>query len=248
MYLAWFLLFSVPTQAADFVVAPDKSYVDIRVYKAGVASALAHNHVMRANKLTGTMAYDPADCGATRMNLVIDAASIAVDPDAVRRRYGMEPLDPDDVDAIRENMESEDQLNVKRYPRMTFTSTGAKATSTGALISGELTIRGVSKAVAVKAKISLDGPRLAGKARLRVRHQDFGFEPYSAMLGAIRNQEKIDLIIVLNAELKTPPAVSTPLAIPGGEVAGPSDRIEGKKRPKGPDTPSVMSRGGSVIP
>jgi len=153
------------------------------------------------------------------MNLVIDAKSIAVDPDAVRRQYGMDPLDSDDIEAIRENMESEEQLHVARYSQMKFVATAAEPTSTGAIIKGKLTIRGVSKQVAVKAKIALEGNRLIGNARLRIRHQDFGFEPFSAMLGAIRNQEKIDLIIVLNAELKTPSAASNLDAKPVGDVA-----------------------------
>lgn len=218
-YLAWCLLLASSAQAADFVVSPDKSYVDLRVYKAGIASALAHDHVMRAQKLAGTLNYDPADRGATRMSLVINARSIAVDPDAVRRQYGMDPLDPDDIEAIRENMESEEQLNVARYPQMKFVATSAEPTSTGARIKGDLTIRGVTRRVTVNAKIRLDGTQLRGNARLRIRHEDFGFEPFSAMLGAIRNQEKIDLIIVLNAELKAPTAATSAPDVPAVDIA-----------------------------
>ncbi len=87
--LAWGLLVAAlafPTWAAsaEYVLVPAQSELVVRVYKAGPAAGLAHDHVIRATRMRGTFTGDPAQpAGATGMP-TIDTAALQADEPALR--------------------------------------------------------------------------------------------------------------------------------------------------------------------
>ncbi|MCB9544637.1 MAG: YceI family protein [Myxococcales bacterium] len=208
------LALALALAAAPAAAAPvtyqvtDRTTVDVRIYKAGVASGLAHDHVLRAGQLTGTLVYDPAEKRLVSVRFTVDARSLQVDPGRVRHQYGLpDDVDDDDRAQIAQNMRGPDQLAVDRYPTMTFESTGATAAPDGRIeLAGRLTIRGQTRDVRLPVAIWATEERLQGKGELRIRHADFGIKPYEAALGAIRNQERIDLIFAVRAAAEAPPA------------------------------------------
>ncbi len=186
---------------ATLKLDPSRSALHARLYKAGVASGLAHNHVIAASAMTGSVTFDPEAPTAFSVEVTVPVASLRADDPRLRHQYGLtDEIDADDRATIEEHMRDEDQLDAKRYPTIRFVSTAVKATGAGAFaVEGDLTIRGKTRRVSLPVTAKLSAGGFEGEGKLRITHAQFGFEPYSAVLGAVKNQEKIDLILRLVA-------------------------------------------------
>ena len=93
-------------------------------------------HMMIANvkgefdKLKGTVFFDPANPGATKVDAVIDVASIST------------------RETDRDNhLKSPDFFDVEKFPEIKFSAQGASADGDGYKVKGDLTIHGVTKPV-----------------------------------------------------------------------------------------------------
>jgi len=138
---------------------------------AHTAATFAVRHLMIStvrgefSKVTGTLQFDEADITKSIVN-------VAIDTNTVNTR---EP----DRDA---DLRSDHFLDVKNYPTMTFKSKKVEKAGAGKLkITGDLTIRGVTKEVV----LDVDGPsapvkdpwgnqRMAISATTKINRQDFG--------------------------------------------------------------------------
>ena len=176
------LLFNVsifgvePGWAGTFTIDPGQSALVVQVFKDGVAATLAHDHVVQARALSGTIAYDPQRPDASSIEVKVEVGSLQADEPATRRKFGLEgePSAKDRAD-IEATMKSEGQLAVARFPAITFASTSiAKQPDGRFLVTGRLTIRGVAQEVKFPAQITLDGGLLRGRAQLTFKQSSFG--------------------------------------------------------------------------
>ena len=128
-------------------------------------------HMMIANvkghfsKVTGVLYHDETDPAKSRVEAVIEAASI-------------ETREPQ-RDA---HLKSADFLHVEQFPTLSFKSTGIKVAGEGELkVEGDLTIRGVTR----KVTFAVEGPtppakdpwgntRIAVSATTKINRKDFG--------------------------------------------------------------------------
>lgn len=118
------------------------------------------------NKISGTIDYDPANPAAASVEVVIDTHSMT--------STGLEQRD--------NHLRSADFLDVEHYPTITFKSTKVepKGDGTKATIYGDLTIRGVTKPVAIEAELlgqgkSPFGTTVAGfTGTTKINREDFG--------------------------------------------------------------------------
>lgn len=197
------LLLAGVAQAApvQYRLDPAKSTLDARVYKAGIASGLAHDHVIRAANATGTVTYDASAANAWSIEVTVPTADLQVDPWRARQSYRLPgDIDDDDRKEIEAHMRAKDQLATDQHPTITFKSTRIRRSGEGEYqVDGDLTLRGVTKPVTLTATIRHDEKGFVGEGKLRITHAQFGFKPYSAALGAVKNQEKIDLVLKIVA-------------------------------------------------
>jgi polyisoprenoid-binding protein YceI len=202
------LLFNVsifgvePGWAGTFTIDPGQSALVVQVFKDGVAATLAHDHVVQARALSGTIAYDPQRPDASSIEVKVEVGSLQADEPATRRKFGLEgePSAKDRAD-IEATMKSEGQLAAARFPAITFASTSiAKQPDGRFLVTGRLTIRGVAQEVKFPAQITLDGGLLRGRAQLTFKQSSFGYQPYRAVLGTIKNKDEVILHIDLGAK------------------------------------------------
>jgi polyisoprenoid-binding protein YceI len=128
-------------------------------------------HMMISNvkgqfaKITGTLTLDESDVAKSRVEAVIDAASIET-RDAQRDAH----------------LKSADFFDVEKAPTLSFTSTKVSLVRDGELaVEGNLTIRGVTR----KVVFSVEGPtppakdpwgntRVAVSATTKINRKDFG--------------------------------------------------------------------------
>jgi polyisoprenoid-binding protein YceI len=191
-----------PGLSASFKVDPAQSSLVLQLFKDGVAARLGHDHVVHASVFSGTVAYDPRNPEASSIQVAVEVGSLIADDPGTRRKFGLagEPSTSDRAE-IDKAMKADGQLAAARFPSMTFTSTAIATQPDGRfLVTGRLTIRGVTNELTFPAQMSVEGAQLRGRAQLKFKQSSFGYPPYSALLGAIKNKDEVILHIDLVAK------------------------------------------------
>lgn len=181
----------------------EDSWIVVRVNRddGTLLSGLSHNHAIRARQVRPEITLN--DDGSCRIAIRFPVSALEVDAPASRKKYQLEGLlDDDDRADIREHMLDEDQLDAARYPEISFVSDACALGDTELTLKGKLRVRGKSKRIATTLRRSQD-PK--GRTRLigsiPIRGSEFGIEPYSAALGALKNQDAMTLELELYVEL-----------------------------------------------
>lgn len=182
--------------AIRYELDPQDSLLYLTVFKdtSVIASGMSHDHAVRAAAWSGSASIDPADLSSCDVRVSVPVSALVVDEPWMRQLAGLEGTLPDGMkDSVRKNMLSEAQLNIEEHPSMTFRSSGCTATR----ITGDLTIRGVTRRVEVPATLSASGEGLSLTGELTIRATEFGFAPFSAMMGAMKNRDDMRLRVTL---------------------------------------------------
>jgi polyisoprenoid-binding protein YceI len=168
--LAWIAAASAQQHAID----SGKSVMTVRVYKAGVFSALGHEHEIAA-PITGGV----VDSAAHHVELHIKAGSLRVhDPNASER----------DRDEIQKTMLGSDVLDVEHYTEIVFRSTGLEPTGSYSWkVRGDLTLHGQTRPVTVEVRES--SGHYVGSSRFK--QTEFGMKPVKVAGGAIKVKDEV---------------------------------------------------------
>jgi polyisoprenoid-binding protein YceI len=186
---------------ATLRIDPERTRLALQLFREGVGSALAHDHVVEATEVGGTVDYDPVRPDTSAIVIEARTASLRVDEPAARRRLGVEgDLSESQRADVTKAMRAPDQLDVARYPTIRFVSTRVVAEGEGRLqVTGRLTLRGVTREVTFPATVALESGTLRGRATVTFLQSSFGYRPYTALLGAIRNRDEVTLHVDLVA-------------------------------------------------
>jgi polyisoprenoid-binding protein YceI len=171
----------------------------VKVWKTGAAAGLAHDHVIRASRVTGTASLaDAANPRSLSLQLSVEVASLVPDEPETRKRYGVTgPAVPEgDRAKVKENMLGDEQLEATKFPTITFTSKQVSSAADGSLeCLGELTLHGVKKEILFPITVKPGEQKIEGDAHVKFKTSDFGVKPYSTALGLIRNQDDVELVV-----------------------------------------------------
>ena len=189
------------SSASDYTLDADASELVVRLSKAGIGAALAHDHVIEATDVQGSVTWDPGSPGDASVSVGADARSLVADPERLREKHGLETSLPDDKRAeVQSTMESEEQMDVQRYPEMSFQSTRVTPGGDGFIeIVGDLTLHGRTREVSFRTTPRVEGNVLRADAEIDFLQTDFGIEPYSSFLGAVKNKDQATMVIHLVA-------------------------------------------------
>ncbi|MBY0278007.1 YceI family protein [Candidatus Binatia bacterium] len=186
-------------QVVPYDVDAARSEIAVKVFKAGAASAFAHDHVLRATRWQATLDAS-AEPLALRAEVRVDVAALEVDEPATRARHGLDgALSDGDRQQVRDNMLGPGQLDAAAHPEIRFAATRIDRDAERFRLAGELSVHGVTRRVEVPLAIVADGDAYTARGRLRVRQSDFGIRPYSAFLGAVRTQDEVEIVFSLVA-------------------------------------------------
>jgi polyisoprenoid-binding protein YceI len=161
----------------------------LEVYKTGFMSG--KKHLFEFERYSGTLRYDAAAPESARVELSIESGSIVLKDDWLKAS---------DMKKVREHAEQE-MLDVARHPAIRFVSGRVEPTGPGAFrVTGELTIRGVSKPAVIAASINEAGDgklRITGKSEVRLK--DYELKPPSAVLGMVGTKNEMAFEFVVAA-------------------------------------------------
>lgn len=191
----WLCLVAAGSGARNYRIDPARSTLVVMVFKAGIGSGLAHDHVVRAREFSGTLRIDPASPTESSIAVTVRAASLVPDEPTMRERFKVakQPSESD-REKVKKTMDGEEQLSIAKFPEITFVSKRIDVEGTDKVeVSGTFTLHGVSREVRFPAAVSVEDGTFHGSGTFEFKQSEFDIKPYSALLGAIRNQDTVRL-------------------------------------------------------
>lgn len=190
--------------AAQYMIDTARSQLVVQLFKTGVGAAFAHDHVVRASKFSGQIDLDPNGPTAAQVAVDVDATALVVDEPEVRTKFNLPlGLSEENRQEIQQTLESESQLYVRRHAKIRFRSTRVTLAKEGQyIVIGELELRGMTQVVSLFVQAELQKEVLRGKGTGRFLQSSFGYQPYSAFWGAVRNQDEVVLHVDIVAVLQ----------------------------------------------
>lgn len=162
-------------------LGPDDGTLAVKTGRGGGAAKAGHDLVLAVTAWHATLEV------AERVTLALDA-----DATSLRVRDatgGMKALDDDD----RANIETTIDDEVLQRKGIAFRSTDARAGDDGTLhVEGELDLLGRVHPLAFALAVD-DNGRLTGSAT--VRQSDWGIKPYSALFGALKVNDEVEVVV-----------------------------------------------------
>ena len=202
-----------PAPAAAPAAAPvkykldaNKGFVYVQVFKdqSTLAASLSHDHVNDTIYGLAGGVWGEADHAkavarrirACQVEVNVPVGQLEVDAPEMRKKVGYDTvLDDSDRGTVREHMLAEDQLNSAKYPNISFKSTKCEGTGSAIKVTGNFTLHGVTKQVTVPMTLSGDGKAFTAKGSFKVKQSDFGYKPFEALLGQLKNSDEISFTI-----------------------------------------------------
>ena len=172
------LLAAAPRVHADKrSIDTKRSTLTVFVYKSGLFSAFADNHVIKAPIAGGSLSDDPA----AGIELSIHAAELLV----------MDPgLSADRRNEVQARMVGPEVLDVAKFPEITFASTTVAETAPARWsVTGRLTIHGQTRAVTFPVRKL--GDTYTGE--VTISQHDFGIEPIRIAGGAVKVKDQLKI-------------------------------------------------------
>jgi polyisoprenoid-binding protein YceI len=174
--------FVLSANAADtFKVDPVHSFVLFSVQHLGIANTYG-----RFNDISGIVVFDKDNPAKSSVELSVPIESL------------------DTHNSIRDrSLKSPDFFNAKQFPTMTFKSTQVEGSGETLKVSGDLTIRGVTKPLIVDFKKGGEGKgvfgemRGGGETRFTIKRSDFGMNFQQGAVG-----DEVSIILSLEGVKK----------------------------------------------
>ncbi len=168
-----------PLLAAALALASTVAFAAPLTYKidanhTDVVASWSHfgfsNPIAHFGKVDGSITYDPANVGASKVEVTIPLSGLN-----------------SHVGDFDDHLRSADFFDAEKFPNITFKSTSVKAAGKGKLkVTGDLTIKGVTKPVVLDVTINKTGVQPMAKreaagfsATATVKRTDFGLGLYA---------------------------------------------------------------------
>ena len=131
----------------------------------------------RFHTFRGEVAVDPRDLATARISLSIEAASI------------------DTGIGLRDtHLRSTDFFDAERFPTITFESQRVEAEGRRATVTGRLTVRGVTREIAVPVDVAVSDVALVASGELVLNRRDYGMV-YNSIVNPVGNEVRVSFTI-----------------------------------------------------
>lgn len=148
------------TQAQQYKPVDSKSEVKFTIKNFGL------NTSGTLSGLNGTIAFDSTRLSSSSFNISVDVKTINTG-----------------IDMRDNHLKKEEYFNVEKYPAINFRSTFIQALNNGYTVTGQLTIKGISKNVSFPFKAVKQDNGLLFTGSFSINRKDFGIGGSSAVMG-----------------------------------------------------------------
>lgn len=166
-------------------LGPDRGRLLVKTTRSGLGRRAGHDLTIEATRWSGTARVEPEDLSACSVAVEIEVAGLEVREGT----GGVLPLgDSDRLDIVKSLRKI---LQADRYPVITFRSTAVSGEPADFKVEGELTISGTARPAVLQGRLEDD--RITGRAV--VVQSRWGIKPYSALLGALRLADEVEIVV-----------------------------------------------------
>lgn len=174
------------------------SSIEISVYKEGLFSAFAHNHLIAAKDFFGSVRFDANQIANSSVTLRVAATSLTV----------VDPRESDkDRKQVQATMLGGQVLDAARYPAISFHSTGVmKVQKQGSgwriVLAGHLQLHGVQKTVALPLSVRLENGELVAQGEVFLLQTDYGITPVRIAGGTVKVKDRLRIHFEIHAHAR----------------------------------------------
>jgi polyisoprenoid-binding protein YceI len=190
----------VAGQVREYTIDPAGSEVYWRIYRAGAAAALGHNHVISMTDFSGTVTLS-SDLSAAEWDLAFPVGELVIDDPELRARYGEDfesvPSD-EDKEGTKTNMLTR-VLDAEAFPEIRLSGTGVSGDLAAAQLPLTIEIMGRTVEQSFPAVISVTADTLTVTGEYRLTHADLGMEPFSIFGGMMAVGDEFDFSYRISA-------------------------------------------------
>lgn len=175
-----------------YVVDASASRMVVSVERAGLFSFAGHRHEVEASGIEGRIVAVAEEVARSSVSLRFPAAGLKVSGKG-------EPAE--DVPKVQSKMEGPEVLDVARFADILFRSTAVEGREAGGVfnlrVSGELTLRGVTRPLVLPLRVTLKDDVLEAAGQAVLKQTEFGMQPISvAGVVKVKNELGLDYKIV----------------------------------------------------
>jgi len=158
-----------------------------QAFAKGLLSAFGHNPRLAVRSFEGEAEFDPAAPNAASVWVKARADSFVVIDD-------MSEKDRREIERVTR----EELLEAARYPEVVFRSASVAARQVAegryqAPVAGELSLRGVTRELAIDVMALVEGDELRAQGGFRLRLTDFNIRPISVAGGLLKLKDEVRL-------------------------------------------------------
>jgi polyisoprenoid-binding protein YceI len=170
-----------------YLVDASQSRFIAQAFATGLLSAFGHNPRLAILNFEGEAEFDPAAPDAAWAQLAARADSLVVIDDVSEK-------DRREI----ERATHEELLEAARYPKIVFRSATVTARQTPegryqARIIGDLSLRGITRELAIDATATFKGNELRAQGGFPLRLSDFNIRPVSVAGGLLKLKDEVRL-------------------------------------------------------
>jgi polyisoprenoid-binding protein YceI len=172
--------------AASYQLDGSASRFTVRAFVSGMLSALGHSPTLAIRDFTGNIGFNPTRPEQANLKMEIRADSLEV----------MNDIKSSDRREMQDTM-NRDVLLLAQYPVIAFESTSTSVDNIGdgrykVALSGNLTLRGVTRNVPVIAQVTTSGDLLLrASGEFSILQSEYGIPPVSVAGGALKLKDEL---------------------------------------------------------
>jgi hypothetical protein len=186
---------AVVHEGRPFAISGAESLLAVLVYRGGALARAGHNHVVASHNLSGT-AWVAADIIRSSFEVHVPVNDLVIDETQLRLQEGPEfpPEVPESAkEGTRTNMLGAALLDGASYPEVLLQSESIERTPEGLRAQVRVTVRDQVRSLVVPLTYELANDELRVTGQIGLKQTDLGLTPFSALGGALRVQDEIEI-------------------------------------------------------
>ena len=191
-----FVAAALPVHVNDYTVDASRSLVIIHVSRAGMASALGHDHLISSRQLSGTATYASAELPRSQFSLQLLVNTLVVDDPVLRKQAGgkyAKAVSESARESTRRNMLSDKVLDAAVFGEINVQGRWQSGNLTNGRLALSVSLHGVRREMNVPVQIEIDAGKLIATGKFQVRQSDFAIKPFTTLAGALAVADMIEV-------------------------------------------------------